>query len=317
MKTKLFSLALMGAVMLNAQTYNNGPLSTGATTSTGTAAPAGYTWSELQSPNTTLGTAAFIGGTNNFRLADDFTIPATEQWNVTSVEVFGYQTGSTTFPIDQLNVRIWNGNPQSGGTIAFGSTSTNVLNTAASVDSKIYRTASTNVGTTRKIWVFAGNVATALSPGSYYLDYQVHAKNDGSVFFPPVTIAGQLGANNANALQYDGTQWNALVDGGSGAPQALPFVINYTITVLGTEESHQYDSRVAVYPNPVKDVFQLKLPEESRKASTQVSLFDQSGKLVRSFKFADTYNIGDLAKGMYLIKINDGSNVKVTKLLKQ
>ena len=65
---------------INAQTYVNSNLSTGATTSTGTTAPAGFTWSELQLTNTTLGSAGSLSA--GFTLADDFTVPAGPSWNV-------------------------------------------------------------------------------------------------------------------------------------------------------------------------------------------------------------------------------------------
>ncbi|UZT98532.1 hypothetical protein ODZ84_02885 [Chryseobacterium fluminis] len=45
-KTLLAAIGLIAHLTL-AQTYNNGGLSTGATTKSGVAAPAGYTWSEV------------------------------------------------------------------------------------------------------------------------------------------------------------------------------------------------------------------------------------------------------------------------------
>ncbi|NMD29923.1 MAG: hypothetical protein GYA79_09440 [Bacteroidetes bacterium] len=55
--------------LAGAQTYTNGPLSTGATSSTGTAAPTGYTWSEVQAGNTNAGFGANI--TAGFTVADE------------------------------------------------------------------------------------------------------------------------------------------------------------------------------------------------------------------------------------------------------
>lgn len=315
MKKNLFSLLILCGSLMSAQTYSNGNLSTGATTGNGTSAPSGYTWSELQNGNTTLGTSGFKGGASDFRLADNFTVPALEKWAISSVEVFGYQTGATVFPVDQLNVRIWDASPTAGA-VVFGDVTTNVIDAAGSVDALIYRTGTTP-GTTRKVWKFKGNVSKELMPGTYWLDYQVHAINDGSVFFPPVTIVGSNGPADANTLQLTTAGWVPVVDTGTSAAQAMPFIINYVATALGTTETRQFDSRVVVYPNPAVDSFKLILPSESKNAKTEVSIFDQSGKKVKSFPLADSYNVSDLPKGMYIIKVNDGQNLKATKLIKK
>lgn len=106
----LFScLSILG---LSAQTYSNGGLSSGATSNSGVLAPTCYTWSEVQNQTgvtTVSNTLAGSGGiyntanTSNLLLADDFVVPTGETWDVTSIEVFGYQTGYawTTVPIDQ------------------------------------------------------------------------------------------------------------------------------------------------------------------------------------------------------------------------
>src|SRR4051812_31988317 len=79
----------MAATALPQTLYDNGGLSTGATLFNGTAAPAGYTWSELQRDpanptflNNTLGFGAQGSGQ---RLADDFTVPNGQQWTITQV----------------------------------------------------------------------------------------------------------------------------------------------------------------------------------------------------------------------------------------
>ena len=73
---------------LQAQVYINGNLSTGANSQSGTAAPAGYTWSEVQNDagnltesNTTGGYAASVAA--GLSVADDFTVPAGPNWTVT------------------------------------------------------------------------------------------------------------------------------------------------------------------------------------------------------------------------------------------
>jgi len=319
MKKQLLSLAVLFGTLIFGQTYSNGGLSTGTTSSNGTTAPAGYSWSELQGTNTVYGATGVYSTASGFsyRLADDFEVPATEKWTISSVEFFGYQTGSSSFPFNQLNFQVWNGEPEFG-TIEFGDTTTNRLVTASSGDYKIYRIASTTPGTTRKIWKLHSDFTLELNPGTYWFDYQAHASNDSSAFFPYVTILGEEGAPDANALQYDGSAWNALEDSGSFVPQALPFIITYTATpYMGTSEIRQFDSRMVVYPNPVADSFKLHVPEESVSAKAEISIYDMSGNKVKTFNYSDSYNVSDLAAGAYLLKYNDGTNLKVTKLIKK
>lgn len=315
MKRTLFSLMILAGSILQAQTYSSGNLSTGPTaTAANIPAPAGTTWSELQGGNTTLGASGFKGGTSDFRLADDFTVPAAESWSITSIDVFAYQTSATVMPVDQLTMQILSGPPSTSPTVVHGNVTTNVFNAAGSGDALMYRTSNSAAGTTRKIWRLRGNVVKTLTPGTYWLNYQAHAINDSSVFFPVVTNAGVLAEPGANAQQLGTTGWTPLADGGTLNAQALPFIITYS--VLGTSEVRQLDSRVIIYPNPTVDAFQLTLPKESLGAKTVISVVDASGKQVKTFKIAESYDVRDLAKGIYLIKIDDGQQIKATKLIK-
>lgn len=336
MKTKLLSLVALVPLFSFSQ-YSNGGLSTGPTANNGTAAPAGYTWSEVQNntgntteSNTTAGYTAALFGTTNFFLADDFIIPAGQSWQVSSIDVFAYQTGYTgsTSPFNVLRLSISNGNPSvAGSTIVFGDDTTNRF--TAGVDATMYRVFNTMVPTpsatttTRKIWKLTGSAPVTLAAGTYWLKYQFQsAVTTVGGFTPPVTIPGSRGLPAFNGIQYDATNaiWTPLVDDGNptSAPNYtmdLPFIINYT--VLGTNENVQFDNRVVVYPNPVKDIFKLNLPAESKRAGTTVSVYDMSGKLVKTMPYGDSYNVSDLAKGSYMLKVNDGLNKKVAKMIKQ
>ena len=118
---------------INAQTYVNGNLSTGATSSNGTAAPAGFTWSEVQLGN---GTSGFSGSiTNGFTVADDFTVPAGPSWNVTKVTFYAYSTGwaGAASPFTSLHLQIYNTNPSTGSPAPiFGDLTTNRLTSTTS-----------------------------------------------------------------------------------------------------------------------------------------------------------------------------------------
>ena len=80
-----------------AQIYSNGNLSTGTSSKSGVTSPTSYTWSELQNDtsnttetNKSTGFAGYFNtaATTDFQLGDDFTVPAGEQWSITSFDFF-------------------------------------------------------------------------------------------------------------------------------------------------------------------------------------------------------------------------------------
>lgn len=222
-------LLLLIAGVLKAQPYINGPLTTGATSSGGVAAPAGFTWSELQGANTGYGSGANIGA--GYTLADDFTVPAGQTWNITKFTFYAYSTGATgsTSPFNDTRVRIFNTNPSSGSpTPVFGDLTTNRF--AASTTASMYRIAAGAEGTTRQIWKIEATVATSLAAGTYWVEWQ-HGTvvANASNFSPAKTVPGTTTQAGNNALQHDlnaGT-WVAITDVG---PQDFPFQIDYTAT---------------------------------------------------------------------------------------
>ena len=233
---------------LQAQVYINGNLSTGANSQSGTAAPAGYTWSEVQNDagnltesNTTGGYAASVAA--GLSVADDFTVPAGPNWTVTKFTFYSYQTGAapTPSPFTTLRFRIYDGNPSTGTpTIVFGDLTTNRL--TASNDALMYRifntvapAPGTATGTTRKIWTLEADVNISLAPGTYWIEWQTDNTGSTAHFAPPSTVAGVRTVAGYNAQQHDLTAntWTALIDGGNpaSAPDVamdMPFRINYT-----------------------------------------------------------------------------------------
>lgn len=157
--------------LAGAQTYTNGPLSTGATSSTGTAAPTGYTWSEVQAGNTNAGFGANI--TAGFTVADDFTVPA-GGWNLTTARFYAYSTGfaGTTSPFVDVRIQIFNTDPSVGSpTPIFGNLTTNRF--VSSADANMYRIFNGAPGTTRRIWEIVANINTSLTPGTYWIEWQL------------------------------------------------------------------------------------------------------------------------------------------------
>jgi hypothetical protein len=207
--------SLAGAATAQTVVYSNGPVSTGATTSLGAPAPGGYTWSELQEPNSSLGFA-------DTRDADDFTLAAAAQ--VQSIDVFAYVTNASTSvsPFTTATLQIWNGPPDSAASsVVFGNTTTNRFLSAT--PTTVLRTHASPAETTRVIWQVRLSCNASLPPGTYWLDWSL---NTGSL--APVTIMGQLQKPGANGKRFR-TEigfWRDLQDGATQAVQDLAFAIN-------------------------------------------------------------------------------------------
>lgn len=164
-----------------------------------------------------------------FRVADNFTVPAGEVWQVDSVFFYAYQTGSTTTStITAVNVRLWRGAPDSAGSVlVFGDTTTNRM--IRTQFSGIYRVAdsTTNItNTQRPIMVQTVNLGgTTLTSGTYWLDWQTAGSLTSGPWVPPVSIVGQPVVPSADARQRNAAQvWINLQDGAN--PVELPFVLH-------------------------------------------------------------------------------------------
>jgi hypothetical protein len=183
--------------------------------------------SVLQGASTSYGATA----TGNFRLAEDFVVPA-GGWTLTGVTVYAYQTQgtpSTTSTLTGMTLRIWDGDPSLGtSTILFGDTTTNVL--TGSTFSGIFRASSTTPtnGQRAVMGATAGNLSIALPAGTYWVDYAVTGSLASGPFAPFVTIPGQTASGNAMQNTVDAGTWALIVDTGSTFNQTLPLTLTGT-----------------------------------------------------------------------------------------
>ena len=70
-------------------------------------------------------------------------------------------------------------------------------------------------------------------------------------------------------------------------------------------------------PNPVKNYFQLNLTSKFNVDNLTVTVIDLAGRTVKTFAAADSYNVSDLAKGVYLVTITDGKKTETKKIVKR
>jgi hypothetical protein len=325
MKLRLLLFLLAISTKINSQTYSNGAISTGTTTKSGVAAPtvpAQHQWSECQNNtgNTTQtnnyhGFDGYYNGSNvNLRVFDDFTIPFSQAWNISSVDVFCYQQdflGSTP-PINELKVRIWSGFPYlATSTVVGGNMTSNVIDVANSQDMYTLRISNTQVPSpgiapveTRRIWRIRANITANLTAGVYWIEYTGKAVNNAIFKFIPTTTVGSRGSGNANQYNVISNTFSSLSDTGSplSAPdvqQDLAFNINYTNPLSLTEVTA--NEKIRLYPNPVKDILNIEIDGSD---SVNYELFDLTGKLIKGGKANNFVDISELNSGIYFISFN-------------
>lgn len=316
--------------------FMNGNLSTGATSKSGVAAPTGYTWSELQndtgvttSSNINLGFGAAISA--DISIADDFTVPAGQTWNITKFSFYAYKTGSaaTPSPFDDLRVVVHSSNPALGATtVLFGNLDDNVFDTSSDaliyrIGNSLYPTASAP-GITRKIWkIDSTPVTLSLPAGTYWIEWQIGDVAATGNFSPASAVVGARTQPGYNAVQYIGT-WAALVDAGNPATAAdvavdIPFGVTYTVT-LGVDESNF--NNVSVYPNPVKNTLNFELKNQALNID-RFEIYDIKGAKVLSQNVSKneslSVNVSSLNTGGYFVKLLDatGKKVAINKIVKE
>jgi len=171
-----------------------------------------------------------------FRVADDFTIPSGQTWNIENVEIYAYQTGSTTTStITGVNIRIWSVAPGTG-TVVFGDTTTNRL--ASTTFANVYRASDTQpTNTQRPLMKQTVTLGVTLPAGTYWLDWQTTGSLASGPWAPPIVITGTTNTGNAKQYQSGTGQWLDILDAGANAPQGLPFTLNGNVVPSSTGNS--------------------------------------------------------------------------------
>lgn len=249
--------SLLAPVASSQLLYTNGTLSSGPTAENGTVAPAGTNWSEIQhdagnttEANSSGGFADSVTASGQFRLADDFTVPAGTNWTLTGIYVYTYKTGApaTPSPFTASTLEIWSGRPgDAGSTVLCGNTTTNVL--VGSTDTNLYRIFNSAVpppgsapGTTRKIWRNQLSIPAAcagtdfFTAGStYWISWDTTDSSAGAHFAPSNVILGARSAptDNARQLTVASATWADVID--AGTPATAPDVFqDFPFQLLGT-----------------------------------------------------------------------------------
>ena len=204
----------------NALLYDNGPY-----------------WNTPGTPNvslleTSLGMNTLGSGaqfTANNSVADD--VVFTDDVEISSIDVFAYQTGSSAPSITAIYMQVWDGDPSDPtSSVVWGNLTTDILDDVVYADAN--RASESSPGdTSRQIQrVTALTTGLTLTAGTYWIHYTFEGSGSSGPWTPPIAILGQT--TTGNALQYQGaiSAWVALEDSGTLTPQGLPFMVYGEIT---------------------------------------------------------------------------------------
>lgn len=222
LSASLATVVVAAASATGATFSDNGPIANSPAGS-----PDGPGLSVMTATDSTLGFGAQQSAGN--RVADDFTV-GPGGWTISGFELYTYQTGSTTTStITAVNLRIWNGSPDTtpddtGPVVVFGDTATNRL--VSSTFSGVYRvTPGTLDNTQRPIMRTTASAATTLPAGTYWLDVQYGGSLASGPWQVPVVLPGDDPAAG-NALQsLAGAAYTPMTDTGSATQKRMPFKV--------------------------------------------------------------------------------------------
>lgn len=166
------------------------------------------------------------GALVNYRVTDQFTVPAGAGWYLENILFYAYQTGSgTNSPITAINYRIWDGRPDlPNSAVVYGDTFTNRLITTTWAN--IYRVSQTSLtNVQRPVMRSSAQAGVFLPPGTYWLDWQSDGILIAGPWVPFITINGQATTGDAYQWISDLGRWVPLTDTGTSTHQGLPFVL--------------------------------------------------------------------------------------------
>lgn len=260
--------------------------------------------------NTTLGSNH--GSVNGWRIADEWEV--TENVEVTSIDFYAYQTGSTTTStFNYVSIQIWDGEP-GVGTLIYGDDATDAL---VNTDwSGAYRASETDqLGNTRPI--MRNTVETpglVLTPGTYWIDWDADGTIASGPWAPP--IAAPLGTGSSgNAKIYTPSTglWGDVTDGGSGNALGFPFDVTGIELLSLVDNSFEGFS---YYPNPTTNILNV-----NAKANIEnITIFNVLGQQLINVipdNLTASVDMSNLSAGLYVMKATVNGNVGSFNIIKR
>lgn len=259
--------------------------------------------------NTTLGAAH--AAASGFRIADDWVVA--ESVEVTSIDFYAYQTGSTTATsFIGGTIVIWDGEP-GVGTVIFGDPDASAL--ISSEWSGVYRASETTPQDGARP-IMKNTLETpglTLTPGTYWIDWNADGTLASGPWAPP--IATELGTGpSGNAQQFDPNTslWNPVLDGGTGNALGFPFDVTGTVLSLVDNSFEGF----SYYPNPTTDILNVN----AKSNIENITIYNVLGQQlinVNPDNLSAKVNIAGLSAGMYVMKATVNGTVGSFNIVKR
>ena len=252
------ALAVLGVppAGLGAVLYDNGPFITNPRGGTGLIAGQPISQADpFTVPGqsfvfSTTGVGATISA--NVSVADDFTVPAGQRWDLESVTLFAFQTSQTTPTVTSIRINLWSAAPFSAGSpnprpdpLPQPTLAAALVLPAGPGAFVAHRESSSSTNTVRPVFAYTVPLdgladQGVLDPETYWLEWSFEgaASPSSNVFVPLVTPRSLVSNPNArlfNALNSADTRdWfegrEGFVAGVSdGRAYELPFVLGGTV----------------------------------------------------------------------------------------
>ena len=141
------------------------------------------------------------------------------------------------------------------------------------------------------------------------INYSIEKSTDARTFTSIATVASKGNGNNTyqftDATTLNGTAYFKIKQVDKDGRNTYSTVIKL---------SNQSASKVAIYPNPVKDVFTLTV--DNTLLNTQATIVTIGGSVLQKINITQLQsqiNIGQLSSGIYLLQTANGSTQKIIK----
>lgn len=259
--------------------------------------------------NTLLG--AGHAASTGFRIADDWVVAETVE--VTSIDFYAYQTGSTTTStFIGGTVVIWDGEP-GVGTVIYGDPDVSVLTDTEW--SGVYRASETTPQDNSRP-IMKNTLQTpglTLTPGTYWVDWNADGTLGSGPWAPP--IAAPLGTGSTgNGQQFDPNTlaWGPSLDGGTGNQHGYPFDVTGTVLSLVDNSFEGF----SYYPNPTTEILNVN----AKSNIENITLFNVLGQQLLSVSpdsLSAKLNIANLSAGMYVMKATVNGTVGSFNIVKR
>lgn len=229
--------------------------------------------------------------------ADDFTIPAGADWDVTSVTVHGFRNGVGANMTD-MQVEIFT-DASGPSTVVYSAL--HVLGGAG--------VPAPNNDTTITITI----PTQTLSPGTYWVSVygfaEAASRWNWTTHGPTAIGATSMLIDADDYFGAGATTWTAVTALGINDPD-FTFQIGGAGGNVGISE---ISNEVSIYPNPATDVLNVVVDAEV----SNVTIYNVAGNVVLSEVNPSTkINIADLAAGAYVVEVSTINGVSRTQIMK-